>query len=395
MKKTILLLLGLMILGGVDFSHAGGYDPFAGTKLEGKSSSEITSHDLREQNFPVLYQIAEEDPSTERAFNAFSALAFSYKWSGLWKKYKNNNIQSEELKQILAEITSAIENPKTDKDYFYKAILANRSTYQKDEYLLPGKIAEYIIKEYEYFLANFPDSIYAEYSLYYQAKKYRDKGDPAKAIELYNEYLTKYGENAKLKPYVYERLASIYINPNGNMIRGYNTKENLAFMLNYTDKFINEYPQYKRMIAELVDKIGGHYEAKGNYDKAIEYYSKVYTDPEQEMFYLTDIVAQARRVYVKKGEIKNAEALLEETLSRYSGNKTFREFYKRDKLKLIQIKEYGYDSEITAERVKAKQITQEEYDANMKNYNKNKDKIEAFTKEYETHFDKDFKEEEH
>jgi tetratricopeptide (TPR) repeat protein len=389
MKKIILILLGLMIFGGTYLSYAKDYDPFIGTELEGKSNKEIESS--YELTFPILYRITEEDAGSERAFNAFTKLAGCYKWNRLKEKYENNEIQSEELKQILSEIISAIENPKTDKEYFYKGILATRSTYQKNVYLPDVKIYERIIKEYEYILDNFPDSIYTEYSLYNRAKTYRDKGGVAKAIELYIEYLTKYGEKAKLKPYVYKRLANIYFNPNGNMIKGSNTEENWTFMLNYTDKLIDEFPQYKRMIAELVRKAGGYHKAKGNYDKAIEYYSKVYTDPEQEMFYLTDIVSKARKIYVKKKEFKNANDLLEDTLSRYKNNKVFREFYKRDNLKLILIKKYGYDSEITKGSVRAKQVTKEEYGNNKDNYNKNKDKIEKFKKEYETHFDKDFK----
>lgn len=382
MKKIILVLLGLMILGSLTLSHAGVYDPFAGTELEGKSRSEISSPNFREQAFPILYQIAEEDPNKERAFNAFSLLMKIYK--RLDWKYKNDELQSEELRQMIEKFHFTIENPKTAKEYFYRALFE----YPKD-----GKeaVSRKMIVYFKYVIDNFQNSVYAEFSYIFLARLHKAKHEYVEAENILNEYLKKYGENATLKPYVYYSLATIYSKLYGGRgKRIADPEEKLAFMLEYADKFLSEFTQYKSMVARLAYDVGSYHKSKGDYNKALKYFEKVYNDPEQDMLYLTDIVYKSMKIHVKKNEYKKADDLLEDTISRYSNNKIFREFYKRTKLKLLEKIKFGYDDEININMLNARKITQEEYDANMKIYKKNKEKIEKFREEYEAHFDKDF-----
>jgi tetratricopeptide (TPR) repeat protein len=382
MKKIILILLGLMILGGTSPSYAKRYDPFAGTKLEGKENREITSS--FKLSFPILYQITKDDIDSERALSAFSMLARTYKANKLDKKYENNEIKSEELKNIIGGIISAIENPKTAKDYFYKSILA----YSESDH---EPVSQTAIDTFEYIIDNFPDSIYAEYSLFYLAGKYRFKGKITKAIELYNQYLTKYGEKAKLKPHVYYNFATIYINPfGGAFMKGSNPDEQWAFMMKYAEKFINEYPQYKEMAGRTLLRLGDYYKDKGNYDKAIEYYTKIYTDSDPSKFHINSSINRVRKIYIKRKDYNKAKKLLDYSYSRFKENISFMKFYKMARKKNEMIIHFGYDDEITEQRLKANQITKEEYNENMSKYKEKKDEIEKFKKEYETHFDKDF-----
>ncbi|MFC1855057.1 hypothetical protein ACFL2A_00760 [Thermodesulfobacteriota bacterium] len=373
LSLTITLLIVLCI---TSISFAGNHHPFAGTALEEISLGKISSSDMFESSFLILYQLAEQDINGEKAYRSFSKMRHIYRIHG-HNKYLKNEIVSDELRQLLTDLHAAADNPQTAKDYFYRALL--------DIYYTSGSIdtspgTQKERDNMQYIIDNYPDTPYAEYALIFLASFHETYYEFDLAIAKYNEYMTKYGPNAKLKAIVYYSFATLYHrlygNPDfyGDLVTDPEVK--ITVMIEYANNLFTEFPDRKAMIATLSEYLAIYYKRIGDDHKALEYYKKIYEDPDPYLNYINLAVSRARDMHMNKKEYDKVEKLFDYAQSRYSNRASFREMNKRSRSYLLEAKKFGYNP--FEDSSKSKLI-----------YDVKKEKIDKFRTDYETYWDAD------
>jgi hypothetical protein len=158
MKKTILVIILLQICFIIKPFVAKCDNVLLEPKWKGKTNHDIAISPLHEEAFILAYKISEQEENNKRIFRAYILMRVIYKQNKLDQRYNNNEIQSDELKQLLKDLYSKIENPQTAKDFFYKGLF-NYAFYPYSEY------DEKVLSEiFNYIIENYQDTIYAKYS---------------------------------------------------------------------------------------------------------------------------------------------------------------------------------------------------------------------------------------
>ncbi|MFC1855138.1 tol-pal system YbgF family protein [Thermodesulfobacteriota bacterium] len=296
-------------------------------KLVGRSPLDKLMTPLHEDNFILQYEIAtDEDPSSDAAFIAFSKMRSIYNTNNLGRKYTKNLIESEELRKIIKGILDSIENPKTAKDYFYKAIFIQ----SKDNI--------------KYVIDNFPDSNYVKYSMLLLAHNYESPGnrnksaDFQKAVNLYKEFINKYGATAGL----YNILIKLYtFKP---IVKGADMKKQEAPALEYFNKLEKEYPAEKELIGDSLVKLAWFYKADlKDKDRALKYSLRVFNEPGYAMRSVRSAATGIMHIYKSRKEYQKVEEILSKIKERYYNVKNFRNLYGDFKRQLEEIKLFGFD----------------------------------------------------
>jgi len=259
--------------------------------------------DGHEQRFIELYESAESDVMSEKAFKAFLQMYEICAEHKLTHKMKEDvsegfkkqvgSIKSDELRALLKKLIATTKDPKSAKDYFYKALLTHAPPGSK-------RLPPQMFSTFKDVINKYPKKVYAKYAYFFLANNYlldkvyatqEARGEDAanqlnSALNVLTKYLEKYGKNDLLKPYAYLKLVNIYsvwIEKGGS-----DSFEKTTFdsMMMYSEKLMNEYPERKGMISTVLLNIGNYY--KDHTDEvgyALEYYDMILsTDHDRRLF---------------------------------------------------------------------------------------------------------------
>jgi hypothetical protein len=364
-KRVILrfLLLWFFIAAGSSFASVGINHPL-GNKWGDK---DVVFSPKYEEAFVALYQITEEDVNSEKALYAFMKMKHIYKTREVDDKYEKNELQSEKLKNLLKDLYSAIDSPKTARDHFYKGLFS----YYKHE-------AE-MFKHFQHVIDTFPDTVYAKYSYFLLAENYDSSRNYNGTINILNNYLVKYGEDDTFIPDIYFRLSDnyrkLYAKTKDADIPIVDKYESL--ILSNAEKVLNRFPEKKAAVGSTLRNLSAYYESKGEIDKSLEYDLKVYDDPEHSMTSIYGALNSIVDKYIERKEYKEADNFLEDAKSRYFDNEKIREKYKEKKRTLKEISRFGF-------------LWNDRSKESKRLYEKKKDEILKFREEYEKCWDADF-----
>jgi hypothetical protein len=345
-----------------------------GTKWEGKANQDIFLSPLHEEAFVLAHNITEEDENIKRVFEAYVLMRAIYKVNNLNKKYLNNEINLEELKQLLTNLYFNIDNPKTAKEYFYKGLFSY-ATYPYSKYDEKKMTEDFI-----YIIDNYSDTIYAKYSYLFLGSNYIILRNYSETVRVLKKYLEKYAEDDELAYSAYYHLSDAY----SNLYHRYDKSdvqkraEDGENLIKYSNKLLDKFPGQKGKVGFALSNLASYYSSINDNEKALKYYYKIFNDPEQRKIKISGTIIPIIVIHKNKKEYKKAYDLLENLILRYPDDKRSRRLYKEHKQNLDEIRLFGFDK----------------YDRdnkeNKKIYKEKKDKIEKWRKEYHSHFDKDF-----
>ncbi len=328
----IVIILSLTILAGLAAPtrvFAINNDLVKEIKWDGKGYIEIL--ESFEESFLSIYEFAEAEPESDRAFKAFKLLQFISKVKELKRLHKEQWLKSDKLNKELKALYTAIQIPQSARELFYKGLFV----------LLPRPLITSEDPElYRYFtkvIEDYPDTIYAEYSYIFLAESYIDNGRK-EAEAMLSKYLLKYGSHGRLSYYVYYLYATLPYN-----IHFLNTpnalesdKRHVRLMFKYTNKFLNEFSKKKELAGHLTLRLGNYYLFQGDYGEALQNFYKVYNNPEHNRNDLYSAMFGIIKIHKIMKEPEKLDKFLEDIKYSYPSDRIVGGFYIRNKRKGVE-----------------------------------------------------------
>ncbi len=237
----------------------------------------------------------------------------AYQFSDFIKKYPGNK-RTNDAKLRLADSYFGSKNfaaaSKVYQELFSSDAKLSSDPYARYQYAQAlyksGKVND-AIEEFSSIQEKFPNSEYADVSLYTIGWIYFQRGDYQRSIEQYRQVSLKYPQTS-LQPIIFYSIGDAYFNQG---------KYDSA-IVNY-EKVISQYPT-SNYVFDAVNGIQSSYVAKDNPEKAISFLSE-FVAKNPNLSYSDQLSFKKGETYYSLGKYKEAKQAYEEFIAAYPNSK--------------------------------------------------------------------------